>query len=80
MLIKYLKTFFEEKQLPDVNWDLTDDNGVSHLIGSEVVLEHIASASADEQNKIADVIRRIDFANGDVNDFLKHLAGALING
>lgn len=80
MLIKYLETFFKEKQLPDVSWELTADDGTTHFIGSDVVREHIASASADEQNKIADVIRRIDFANGDVNDFLKHLAGALING
>ena len=80
MLIKYLKTFFEEKQLPDVSWELTANDGTAHFIGSAVVIEHMATASAAEQNKIADVIRRIDFVNGDVNDFLKHLAGALING
>lgn len=80
MLIKYLETFFEEKKLPAASWELTANDGTSHFIGSDVVLEHIASASAAEQNKIANVIRRIDFANGDVNDFLKHLAGALING
>ncbi len=80
MLIKYLKTFFEEKQLPDVSWELTADDGTAHFIGSDVVLEHIALASADEQNKIAKVIRVIDFDNGDVNLYLKHLAGALING
>jgi hypothetical protein len=80
MLIKYLKTFFEEKQLPEVEWELTANDGTAHFIGSTVVIEHMATASAAEQNKIADVIRRIDFVNGDVNDFLKHLAGALING
>lgn len=80
MLIKYLKTFFEEKQLPPVSWELTADDGTVHFIDSEVVLEHMATASVAEQNKIADVIRQIDFRNGDVNDYLKHLAGALING
>lgn len=80
MLIKYLKTFFEEKQLPEVEWELTDNDGTTHFIGNTVVIEHMATASAAEQNKIADVIRKIDFADGDVNDFLKHLAGALING
>lgn len=79
-MIKYLETFFAEKQLPDVSWELTDDNGMTHWIGSAVVLEHIDTASAKEQNGIADVIRQIDFANGDVNKYLKHLAGALING
>ena len=79
-MIPYLETFFKEKQLPDVSWELKDDGGMTHWIGNEVVIEHISIASVEEQNKIADVIRKIDFANGDVNDFLKHLAGALING
>ena len=79
-LITKLERFFEEKQLPSVTWELTADDGTSHFINSDVVIEHIASTTIGEQNKIADVIRRIDFANGDVNDFLKHLAGALING
>jgi len=79
-MIKYLETFFAEKDLPEVNWDLVDNNGVGHSIGSVVVLEHIAIAPRHEQEAIANVIRRIDFDNGDVNDYLKHLAGALING
>ncbi len=80
MLIKYLETFFQEKQLPSACWDLTAEDGITHFIDADVVIEHIASASVVEQNKIADVIRQIDFRNGDVNDYLKHLAGALING
>jgi len=76
----YLKTFFEEKNLPEVSWELKDNNGVTHHIGSAVVLEAIEKAPQSEQSDIADVIRRIDFVNGDVNDYLKHLAGALING
>ena len=66
--------------MPYESWELVSDVGNVHLIDSDVVLEHMATATVAEQNKIADVIRRIDFANGDVNDFLKHLAGALING
>ena len=78
-MIKYLETFFAEKQLPFASWELKDEEGILHIIDNGVVIENIELASAVEQNKIADVIRRIDFANGDVNDFLKHLAGALIN-
>ena len=78
-MIQYLKTFFEEKRLPFASWELLDANDVTHFIDSAVVLEHIEQASVEEQNKIADVIRKIDFDNGAVNDFLKHLAGALIN-
>ncbi len=78
-MIQYLETFFKEKELPHVSWELVDDAGVTHSIDSDVVLEHIEQTSVREQNGIADVIRRIDFKNGDVNDFLKHLAGAIIN-
>lgn len=78
-MIQYLETFFKEKKLPHVSWELVDDAGVTHFIDSDVVLEHIEKTSDREQNGIADVIRRIDFKNGDVNDFLKHLAGAIIN-
>ena len=78
-MIPYLKTFFKEKQLSDVSWELINDAGKTHLIGNAVVIEHIGQTSVKEQNQIADVIRKIDSANDDVNDFLRHLAGALIN-
>jgi hypothetical protein len=42
-----------------------------------VVVEHIAQSRGSEAHKIEAVLRRIDFVNGNVNDFLKHLAGAL---
>ncbi len=79
-MIKYLETFFAEKDLVEENWELTDEQGVTHWISSAVVLEQLAIAPREEQEAIANVIRKIDFANGNVNDFLKHLAGALING
>jgi len=78
-MISYLETFFEEKDLDEETWELTDKTGMFHIIGTAVVLEHIGIAPTHEQEAIANVIRRIDFANGNVNDFLKHLAGALIN-
>lgn len=77
--MKYLKTFFDEKNLPLQNWELEDNTGMTHWISNEVVIEHIHAAPRSEQTQIANMIRRIDFANGDVNHFLKHLAGALIN-
>lgn len=76
---QYLTTFFEEKQLPSASWELTSEDGTTHWIDSDVVIEHIMIAPSEEQKKIADVIRQIDFKNGDVNHFLKHLAQALVN-
>ncbi len=79
-MIKYLKTFFDEKKLPYASWELKDNDGDTHFIDSDVVIEHIGHAPVHEQQAIGDVIRKIDFINGDVNDYLKHLAGVLING
>ena len=75
----YLKTFFEEKDLPFVEWELTDNNGTTHIISNEVVIEAILTCSPNEQAQISLVLHRLDFQNQNINDYLKHLAGALIN-
>jgi hypothetical protein len=75
----YLVKFFAEKDLPDVQWELEDRRGVTHWISNAVVIEAIFQAPKHEQKQIGDMLRRLDFANADINDYLKHLAGALIN-
>ena len=79
MPIRYLRDFFAEKDITEVQWSLTSEDGTTHIIGNVVVVVHIAQVGATEADKIAAVLRKIDFANGDVNHFFKHLAGALIN-
>lgn len=76
---KYLQTFFAEKDLAEVQWELKDQTGCPHWISNHVVIEAILAAPKHEQQGIADVVRRLDFANADINGYLKHLAGALIN-
>ena len=44
-----------------------------------MVIEQILCAPKHEQKAIGDMIRKLDFHNADINDYLKHLAGALIN-
>jgi len=80
MPTKYLKMFFAEKDLTDESWELADNNGTMHIISTGVVLEHFTLMGKAEADQIANTLRKIDFYNGDVNDFLKHLAGAIING
>lgn len=78
MSIRYLRTFFKEKDLPEVMFEVKSPNGTVNLIHNSVVIEHILKrASNDELNQITNIIRKIDFANGDVNHFLGHLAQAL---
>jgi hypothetical protein len=74
---QYLETFFEEKNLPFESWEIEAD-GVTHFIDSDVVVEAVLNCPTEEQKKIAEVIRQIDFKNGNVNDFLKHLAKGLV--
>ena len=76
---KYLRNFFAEKDLPTVTWELTDNDGTLHIISNAVVVEHMVTCPVSEAKDLANVLRRIDFANGDVDHFLKHLAGALAN-
>lgn len=75
----YLKTFFEEKNLPYQQWEI-ETSDTWHLIDNEVVIEHVLLTEGDERRQIEDVIRKIDFMNGNVNHFLRHLAGALVEG
>lgn len=74
-----LKTFFEEKNLPYQMFEIDSADGV-HIIDNETVIDIIVNqASAHEQKGILDMIVRIDFVNGNVNDYLKHLATGLVS-
>ena len=73
----YLNRFFAEKDIPEAVFVVTDSGGVEHIIPSGCVVEAIAQTEGDERERIESTIRKIDFHNGDVNHFLKHLAGAL---
>lgn len=75
----FLRDFFEEKEIPEVTWDLEDKNGTWHVMPNAVVVEAMTQCSIQEAKGIEKVLRQVDWADGDVNDFLKHLAGALVN-
>lgn len=79
MPTRYLRDFFAEKDIPEVAWDLEAEDGTPHHMPNAVVVEHMTLCSPAEARGIEDVLRKIDFADGDVNHFLRHLAGALIN-
>jgi hypothetical protein len=73
----YLTRFFAEKDLSERTYEVASSDGTPNFIPSTIVIEAIFSSPLAEQKKIGDVIRKIDFANGDVHHFLNHLAGAL---
>lgn len=74
----YLKRFFEEKEIKNVNYEIKDKNGFVHIFDNQVVIDRILHTSSQEQNQIANIIRKIDFKNGDIHHFLKYLAKAMV--
>ena len=75
---EYLNRFFEEKEIPYKIFEIQDKSGTVNFIDTDVIIENILSAPETEQTQIANVIRRIDFKNGDICHFLKFLAQQLV--
>lgn len=75
--LQYIEVFFEEKDLPYVIWEL-EHNEEEHIIDNEEIIGMIKEAPHQEQKQIADMLRKLDFFNKDINDYLKHLAMAYI--
>jgi hypothetical protein len=74
---KWLDTFIEEKKLPNKDFEI-DYAGFIHHFTSDQVIDLIRKAPSHEQKQIKDIIVKIDFKNGDINHFLKHLARGYI--
>lgn len=74
---KWLDTFLEEKGIDlEQGFEVEGPSGVNYMTVETVVIA-MKSANANEQNGIKTVFVRIDFANGDVLDFIKHLGKAI---
>ena len=76
-MTKYIKNFFDEKEIAYEVFEVESPNGTMNMIPNEVVIEHIKNVPISEQKKIEVILTKIDFMNGNVNHFLKHIAGAI---
>lgn len=74
----FFTVFFNEKDLPFVQWEITSKDGTWNLIDNEVVIEAIKGTVGSERRSIEWALRKIDLCNGDVNAYLRRLAGALV--
>ena len=74
---KYLKNLIDEKGI-DANlaFQVKGETGIN-LIPIGVVIEHILLAPIKEKKAIKDWLVKIDFVNGNVLDYFKHLAQAI---
>jgi|GEM_PF-4012315 len=69
---RWFITFIEEKGI-----DLSEYADIERKIQCGDVCQYIMETTADEQQKIKDMICKIDFNNGSVHGYLAHLAQAL---
>lgn len=74
---QWLDTFVEEKELDQEGILEVEGPSGLNLIPLASVLSAIKQAPEHEQTAIKDKLVKLDFVNADVNDFFKHLAGAL---
>lgn len=76
---KFLHTFFEEKNIRYQLFEIVDTDGLTHFIDTDYVIEAILNTSASEQQVISQTLRKLDFFNQPIGDYLKYLATALVN-
>lgn len=76
---EYLRNFFAEKDIAPRIFEKTSKSGLPHFVPNEVVVEHMKHIKDPEiLRNLENTLRRIDFRDGDVNHFLEHLAGAVV--
>lgn len=75
---KWFETFLDEKKVPYCDWEIESSDGMTHYLDNEVVIEAIKEAPAHEKKGIKNMLVKIDFMNGNVNDYFKHLAKGLV--
>jgi hypothetical protein len=73
----FFNRFFEEKDIPFTQFKIKT-GGLTHFIDTEQVIQQIKNANREEQNRIVEVLMKIDRKNGDILDFLEHLAKGYI--
>jgi len=73
----FFTTFFNEKNLDFQYYTVHSPNGTPNIIPSTVVIEAIKHTKGEEAAKIKDMLIKIDFFNGNIHNYLQHLAQAL---
>jgi hypothetical protein len=74
---KWLDTLIEEKGIDTEELFEVDGPSGTNIMPAAVVIEAIKNASKQDQVAIKTTLVKIDFCNGDIMHYFKHLAGAL---
>ena len=73
----WLDTFIDEKNINKHDTFEINKNGTLNIISYGSIIDHIKITSKQEQEQIKKTIVKIDFFNGDVLHFFRHLGQAL---
>ena len=73
----WLDTFIDEKNINKHDTFEINKNGTLNIISYGSIIDHIKITSKQEQEQIKKTILKIDFFNGDVLHFFRHLGQAL---
>lgn len=75
---KWLDTLLDEKGIDlEETFEITAKGGTPNTFSYAVIVDAMKGTSPREQAAIKDTLVKIDFVNGDVRHFMRHLAGAL---
>jgi hypothetical protein len=75
---KWLDTFVDEKGLDrEQSFEVEGPVWGTNIMPLEVVLLACKEAESHHQKKIKETLVKIDFANGDVMHFFKHIAAGI---
>ena len=72
----YFERLVEEKGISGYMLEVEGNSG-TNLIPVEVLIDYILIAPKHEQEAIKNMLIKIDFMNGNVVDYFKHLAKAI---
>jgi hypothetical protein len=74
----FITTYFKEADVDTTRtYTVESENGTVNYIQASNVIQMIKQTRGQERKEIENIIRKIDFKNGDIHHFLKHLASAM---
>lgn len=76
---KWIDRFLEEKNIDRYEIFTIEKGGNKHIFEIGHIIDTMKITSIEEQEEIKKSLIKIDFANGDIRDYIKHLANALVN-
>lgn len=75
---RYLKNYFNEKEVPFQVFEVKDDNGLTHMVSTDVIIECIHSTGMGEKLAIANTLKKLDYYNKGTEQYFEFLAGILV--